>query len=143
MGWPDYTVIKIITTASTMIINRLKLVVLLMPIMFYNSIAQNSKLDSAPDNFKKEKLVAWCIVPFHALNRTPRERAEMLVDLGLTRVAYDWREKHVTEFEEEILQIVLESGYDGPIGILGHIENQDVAISLQNNITGLKKIVGE
>jgi len=276
-----------------------------MLIMFNNSIAQNSKLDSVPENFKKEKLVAWCIVPFDALNRTPRERAELLVDLGITRVAYDWREKHVTEFEEEILQykehnieyfafwnehplafklfekydihpqiwkivgnpkgatqeekvtyaantlvelanktknlrcklglynhggwggepenlvavckelnkrgfehvgivynfhhalnqvetfakdfkimkpyllclnlngmanpsdvneetkenkilpigsgvhekemiqIVIESGYDGPIGILGHIESQDVAISLQNNITGLKKIVGE
>ena len=28
----------------------------------------------------------------------------MVVGLGLKRVAYDWREKHVAEFEEEILQ---------------------------------------
>ena len=31
-------------------------------------------------------------------------RAKMLVRLGLKRVAYDWREQHVKEFEEEILQ---------------------------------------
>ena len=35
---------------------------------------------------------------------TPAERAEMLKRLGLKRVAYDWRERHVKEFEEEILQ---------------------------------------
>ncbi len=49
-------------------------------------------------------LVAWCIVPFDASNRTPQQRAEMLNRLGLKRVAYDWRQKHVAEFEEEILQ---------------------------------------
>ena len=64
------------------------------------------KMDSAkiPDNFKKENLVAWCIVPFDAMDRSPAERADMLVDLKLQRVAYDWREKHVAEFEDEILQ---------------------------------------
>ncbi len=56
------------------------------------------------ENFKKENLVAWCIVPFDAMNRTPEQRAEMLVDLGLKHVAYDWREKNVAEFEDEILQ---------------------------------------
>ncbi len=48
--------------------------------------------------------MAWCIVPFDAKKRGPAERAEMLKGLGLKRVAYDWREQHVKEFEEEILQ---------------------------------------
>ena len=51
-----------------------------------------------------ENLHAWCIVPFDAKQRTPKQRAEMVVGLGLKRVAYDWRDKHVAEFEEEILQ---------------------------------------
>ena len=57
-----------------------------------------------PENFKQENLVAWCIVPFDAKNRGPAERAEMVKRLGLNRVAYDWRKKHVVEFEEEIQQ---------------------------------------
>ena len=56
------------------------------------------------DNFAKDQLVAWCIVPFDAKKRAPAERAEMLKRLGLKRVAYDWRAQHVKEFEEEILQ---------------------------------------
>ncbi len=59
---------------------------------------------NAADNFAKDKLVAWCIVPFDAKQRGPAERAAMLQRLGLKRVAYDWRAKHVPEFEEEILQ---------------------------------------
>ena len=58
----------------------------------------------AADNFAQDKLVAWCIVPFDAKQRGPAERAAMLKRLGLKRVAYDWRAKHVAEFEEEILQ---------------------------------------
>ena len=56
-----------------------------------------------PENFKKENLVVWCIVPFDARNRGPAERAEMVERLGLKRVAYDWRKKHIPEFEQEIL----------------------------------------
>ena len=56
------------------------------------------------DLFAKDNLVAWCIVPFDAEKRGPRERAEMLVRLGIKKVAYDWREEHVPTFEEEILE---------------------------------------
>lgn len=59
---------------------------------------------SEKDLFAEDNLVAWCIVPFDAKKRGPAERAEMLVRLGLKRVAYDWREEHVATFEEEILQ---------------------------------------
>ena len=59
---------------------------------------------SVPANFKTENLVVWCIVPFDAKNRGPAERAEMVRRLRLSRVAYDWRDKHVPEFEQEILE---------------------------------------
>ena len=52
----------------------------------------------------KDQLLAWCIVPFDAKQRGLAERAKMLKRLGLKRVAYDWSERHVKEFEEEILQ---------------------------------------
>lgn len=60
--------------------------------------------DKSAGVFAKDNLVAWCIVPFDAKQRGPAERAEMLVRLGLKKVAYDWRQQHVPTFEEEILQ---------------------------------------
>lgn len=59
--------------------------------------------DDAAHVFAKDNLVAWCIVPFDASQRGPRERAEMLQRLGIKKVAYDWRQQHVATFEEEIL----------------------------------------
>lgn len=55
-------------------------------------------------NLEVGNLVAWCIVPFDSEQRKPAERAAMLKELGMKRCAYDWRQKHVPEFEEEILQ---------------------------------------
>ncbi len=52
--------------------------------------------------FQRDRLVAWCIVPFDARKRTPSQRAEMIDKLGMARVAYDWRGEHVPTFEEEI-----------------------------------------
>lgn len=55
-----------------------------------------------PTNFSTEKLVAWCIVPFDAAERSPEERAAMLKELGITRLAYDYRDRHIPEFAREI-----------------------------------------
>ncbi len=52
--------------------------------------------------FEKENLLAWCIVPFDAESRSPQERAEMLVDLGITHFAYDYQDEHIPIFKEEI-----------------------------------------
>lgn len=60
---------------------------------------------AAKSVFAKDNLAAWCIVPFDAKNRGPEERAEMLVRLGIGRLAYDWRQRHVPTFEDEILQM--------------------------------------
>jgi sugar phosphate isomerase/epimerase len=53
--------------------------------------------------FEQSNLVAWCIVPFDLKNRSPEERAQMLSELGITRFAYDWRSRHIDEFEREII----------------------------------------
>ena len=52
--------------------------------------------------FSRQNLVAWCIVPFDKMKRTPEERAEMLESLGITQLAYDWRKEHLPTMESEI-----------------------------------------
>ena len=52
--------------------------------------------------YSKKNLIAWCIVPFDNKNRTPEERAQMLNNLGINKLAYDWREKHVPTFDDEL-----------------------------------------
>ncbi len=46
-------------------------------------------------------LLAWCIVPFDSVNRTPLERIKMLKQLGLDRYAYDWRAENLAEMALE------------------------------------------
>lgn len=80
----------------------LAILVILSPLL-------SSRLTTAQDaarlrNFAHDKLVAWCIVPFDGKKRGPAERATMLKELGLRRVAYDWRQEHVATFEQEILE---------------------------------------
>lgn len=64
------------------------------------SIAQSKGKQA--DLFARQNLVAWCIVPFDNQNRTPAERIQMLKGLGFTKYAYDWRQKHIPTFAEEI-----------------------------------------
>ena len=52
--------------------------------------------------FQRDKLAAWCIVPFDSKKRGPVERAEMLNRLGITRLAYDWRDEHIPTFDAEV-----------------------------------------
>ena len=73
-------------------------------------VAAGSLLLSAPARkpatpFAKNNLVAWCIVPFDAKHRGPAERAEMLKRLGITKIAYDWRDKDIPSFDEELDQL--------------------------------------
>ena len=52
--------------------------------------------------FNRDNLVAWCVVPFDSVERSPVERADMLKELGFSQFAYDWRLQHVPTFSEEI-----------------------------------------
>ena len=54
------------------------------------------------DLFRRDNLVAWCIVPFDAKKRGPEERAAMLEKLGLKQFAYDWRGEHIPTFDAEL-----------------------------------------
>jgi hypothetical protein len=54
------------------------------------------------DVFRRENLVAWCIVPFDDRPRSPSDRAEMLVRLGFTKFAYDYRAEHIPQFDAEM-----------------------------------------
>ncbi len=55
--------------------------------------------------FKRDNLLAWCIVPFDAMERNPQQRAEMLQRLGIGALAYDWRDEHIPQFDEELRQL--------------------------------------
>ncbi|RDC62710.1 apurinic/apyrimidinic endonuclease family protein [Adhaeribacter pallidiroseus] len=52
--------------------------------------------------FGKQNLVAWCIVPYDSLKRTPAQRAQMLQELGIKKFAYDWRDEHLPTMAQEI-----------------------------------------
>jgi hypothetical protein len=67
------------------------------------SVVSVYSVGQAADLFDKPNLAAWCIVPFDAAKRGPEARAEMVAKMGIKKVAYDWRQEHVVEFEREIL----------------------------------------
>jgi hypothetical protein len=73
---------------------------LLTPSGLYNAYAQSTK-----SVFAKDNLTAWCIVPFDAKHRSPEARASMLDRLGFKTLAYDWRDEHIPEFDDEIVQL--------------------------------------
>src|SRR5580765_3049384 len=52
--------------------------------------------------FARTNLVAWCIVPFDAKKRGPEERGQMLEQLGIRKLAYDWRPEHIPTFDAEV-----------------------------------------
>ncbi len=64
--------------------------------------ASTGAVFATPHNMRKENLVAWCIVPFDAKKRSPEERAQMLSELGLSKLAYDYREEHVASWDSEV-----------------------------------------
>ncbi len=58
-----------------------------------------------PANFEKENLVAWCVAHrWDTADRSPAERAAMLANLGVGRLAYNWTKDDGLQFEDEILQ---------------------------------------
>lgn len=55
-----------------------------------------------PKLFAQDNLMAWCIVPFDSLERSPEERIAMLQRLGIRQYAWDWRQRHIDELPREI-----------------------------------------
>jgi sugar phosphate isomerase/epimerase len=56
----------------------------------------------APSLFDRKNIAALWIVPYDAKKRGPEERALMLKELGVTKLAYDWRAEHVPTFNAEV-----------------------------------------
>ena len=44
-------------------------------------------------------------------------------------------------FEQEMIQLLIEEGYDGPWGVLGHIDSEDVQLVLDRNIKGFNDLI--
>ena len=42
-----------------------------------------------------------------------------------------------------MIGVVIQSGYTGPIGILGHVADKDVELILKGNLEGLQKVLSE
>jgi sugar phosphate isomerase/epimerase len=79
-----------------------KLIILVIASLInFDCEGQNQK-DNLGSVFEKENLIAWCIVPYDSQKRTPKERVEMLKDLGINKLAYDWRDEHIPSFDEEL-----------------------------------------
>jgi sugar phosphate isomerase/epimerase len=76
----------------------------LAAIVFFAQCTAGDENESATESslYARDNLVAWCIVPFDASKRGPQERARMLANLGLKKMAYDWRQEHVPTFEDEL-----------------------------------------
>ncbi len=86
-------------TYSSMFFSTCTLVTLaLLLLLVQPTVAQD-------DLFRRENLVAWCIVPFDSQHRTPEQRANMLVKLGIHQLAYDYRAEHIPSFAEELNQL--------------------------------------
>ncbi len=43
-------------------------------------------------------------------------------------------------FENEMINVLRDEGFDGPWGILGHIKSEDVQKVLERNMNGLKSL---
>jgi hypothetical protein len=59
-------------------------------------------MGSHGDVFDRSNLMAWNIIPYDSMHRTPIERAEMLRRLGISRMGIDWRPKDIPNFDKEI-----------------------------------------
>ena len=47
------------------------------------------------------------------------------------------------EHEKAMMQTILESGYRGPIGILGHTSGEDIELVLRENLEGMQRLLQE
>ena len=45
--------------------------------------------------------------------------------------------------EAAMMKTILDSGYQGPIGILGHVSTRDVEVVLKENLEGFHKLVSK
>ncbi len=71
------------------------IIVLLFSIIF--GCEQNTNIISIDNTFP------WCIVAYDSLDRTPQERIKMMTEIGFTKYAYDWRDRHLVDSKNELI----------------------------------------
>ena len=71
-------------------------------VIFSAASVKGQKIIKNQDIFSRNNLIAWCIVPYDVSERGPEERASMLNEIGITKLAYDWRDKHIPTFDQEL-----------------------------------------
>ncbi len=76
------------------------LVLLTIAILGTSSTKLNAA--DAPSIFERKNIAALWIVPYDAKKPGPEERALILKELGVTKLAYDWRAEHVPTFNAEV-----------------------------------------
>jgi hypothetical protein len=67
-----------------------------------NAQSPNNELNDPSMIFAKHHLIAWCIVPYDVLERDAEQRMRMLNRLGITKYAWDWRQKHLATLPIEL-----------------------------------------
>lgn len=83
------------------------------------------------------------------INRFPRMLSEMLPYLwtvninGMRSGGPKILPVGEGEHEKEIIRVLIDSGFEGTIGIIGHTEGKDIKDVLIRNINGLQKILKE
>ena len=75
-------------------------------ILFLIVFSTDSKAQQAKSKnellFSRNNLVAWCIIPYDSKKRNSEERATMLKELGISSLAYDWRNNDLPMMETEL-----------------------------------------
>ena len=70
--------------------------------LFLLMVFVTSCLKQKEKDHTMQQLYPWCIVAYDSLERTPAERILMLKEMGFTKYAYDWRDKHLDEMATEL-----------------------------------------
>ena len=70
--------------------------------LFLLMVFVTSCLKQKEKDHTMQQLYPWCIVAYDSLERTPSERILMLKEMGFTKYAYDWRDKHLDEMATEL-----------------------------------------
>jgi len=91
--------------------------------IIYNFHHGHEQIDRFPELLKIMKPFLWAV----NLNGMKKEGPKIItIGKGIE--------------EKRMIQLVLDSGFNGPFGIIGHTESEDVKEVLQRNIEGLRNL---
>jgi len=92
--------------------------------IIYNFHHAHKQLNTYRSNIKKILPFLWCVT----LNGMKKDGPK-IIPIGEGNL------------EEEMINCILKIGYKGPFGILGHVKEQDVELTLKKNLKGLQALL--